>query len=139
MGRRDYTETEIRDKLTERGYDSHTIDETIARLRDQRIVDDDRAARSHVRTATRVKNRGPLRVRRELAERGIADDVITRVLGEQTRDDDEAAITRVLARRRPAGPMTAVARQRLFRQLLQRGFPASLVSRALKTPVPDED
>jgi regulatory protein len=139
FGRRDYTETEIRAKLSERGYDAETVDATIARLRTERIVDDGRAARSHVRTASRVKGRGKLRIRRELEARGLDAEVIREAIGDVPESDETAAIAKFVARKRPRDGMTLAARQRLFRQLLQRGFPSTLISRALRSSGAESD
>ena len=96
------------------------------------LVDDARAARSHIRTARQVKGRGRLRIARELAVRGVPADVIDALLPSADQEDDREHLDRILERKRLPGRLTVAERQKLFRQLLRRGFPTDLVSDALR-------
>jgi regulatory protein len=131
LGRRDFSAAEVTTRLLDRG---HPADEVHAVVRDlvaDRTLDDRRVAASHVRTASLVKHRGRLRIRRELEARGIDKVLIGEALAELPADDDAAAIRVFLARRRaPARPDPAM-RRRLFQQLLRRGFDSVAIARAL--------
>jgi regulatory protein len=131
VARRDYTAAELERKLEDKGYDASVIADTIAGLGASGIIDDRRVAAAHVRTATRVKSRGRVRIARELAARGVPEEIVKDVLAEATPGDELASIRRILVRKRwPARPSRA-ERQRMFRHLLGRGFPADTISRAL--------
>jgi len=131
LSRRDYTGAELHAKLTDKGYEPAVAAVTIADLIAQRILDDRRTAAAHVRTAAAIKGRGRVRIARELTARGVARDIITEVLGEVAREDEVASIRKILARKRwPSNP-SRLERQRMYRHLLGRGFPADLISRAL--------
>jgi SOS response regulatory protein OraA/RecX len=92
-----------------------------------------------VRTASQIKQRGRLRIRRELEERGIDKATVGDALAALPADDDTAAIRRFLTRRRaPARPDPAT-RRRLFQQLLRRGFDAGAIARVLGRADRDEE
>ena len=132
LGRRDYTTFELTRKLHDRGFDDSTVAETVAALAEQGILNDRRAADAHVRTASRVKSRGPARIRRELEHRGIPQDDITAATSDLTDDQVRESIARLLRRKGIPQPVPLETRPRLFQHLLRRGFPARLIAEALK-------
>jgi regulatory protein len=139
LGRRDYTTAELTDKLTARGYDAEAVAATIARLIEDRLLDDRRVAATFVRTALQAKGRGRYRIERELAARGIDRALIHELLSGLAPDDEMAAIERVLTRKRlPARP-TVADRRRLFQHLLRRGFSADAIGKALRTRGQDSE
>jgi regulatory protein len=132
LTRRDYTKAELRDKLAARDYSSEEIDEALADLASQGLVDDRRAAAAYVRTASRIKGRGRLRIQRELEARGLDRGTIRQALEELPASDETAALERFLQRRRLPARLAAADRRRLFQQLLRRGYTADLIAKALK-------
>ncbi|HEX5070130.1 MAG TPA: regulatory protein RecX [Vicinamibacterales bacterium] len=131
LSRRDYTTAELRSKLADKGYDTETIDVAVAELTSQHLLDDRRSAAAHVRRAAAIKGRGRVRISRELAARGLSREIIDEALAAVARDDEMAAIRRILSRKRwPANP-SRLERQGMYRHLLGRGFPADLIGRAL--------
>ncbi len=131
LSRRDYTTAELRRKLTEREFPAEAIDDALASLTTDRLLDDRRAAAAHVRTASRVKRRGRLRIQRELEARGVDRQVIRELLDELPPEDETAAIAEFL-RRRHTGHIGMADRRRLFQQLLRRGFTADVIAKAIK-------
>lgn len=131
LGRRDYTTTELRAKLADRGYPIEDITKALQDLTAEGLLDDRRVAEAHVRTASRVKGRGRLRIRRELEARGVDRALVNELLANLPAEDEGAAIERVLSRKRwPARP-TIADRRRMFQHLLRRGFPADAIAKAL--------
>ena len=131
LSRRDYTTHELRTKLTDRGYDDAAIGPLIESLTGSGLLDDRRVAGAHVRTASRVKSRGRLRIARELSARGISRALITEALGSLEASDEVAAIRKILARKKwPVNPAPA-ERRRMFAHLMRRGFTGDAVRRAL--------
>jgi regulatory protein len=131
VSRRDYTAAELRTRLEDKGYDAEAIADAVVDLRAGRFLDDRRVAAAHVRTAAAIKGRGRVRIARELAARGLSRELIDEALGAVAAGDELASIRRILARKRwPASP-TMAERQRMFRHLLARGFPADLIGKAL--------
>jgi regulatory protein len=132
LSRRDYTVQELRSKLKARGIPETEVAAVVADLVAQNLVNDQRAADSHVRIASRIKGRGPRRIRLELEARGIDPDVARDLAGQITPEEIDRAIERIVTRRHPARPIPREARDRLFRHLLARGFPVDAITRALK-------
>ena len=129
--RRDYTAAELTDKLRDRGFDADTIAGALDDLRARGVVNDARVAAAFVRTASAVKGRGRIRIARELKARGVSAETISAALDHVPREDELASIRRILNRKKwtPGAPLAA--RQRMFRHLLGRGFPADLIGKAL--------
>src|SRR5262245_39276873 len=96
LGRRDYTSSELSDKLSKRGYDDDAIRALTTKLRSDGTLDDRRVAEAHVRAASRIKRRGRLRIERELVLRGIDRATAHEALAALQPDDDLAAIRQIL-------------------------------------------
>ena len=92
LGRRELTERQLRTRLLRRGCDSEDIDAAIARLKRERVLDDQRAALAFARTEARIKHRGPLRIQRALETMGIDRQAARRATDEgfEERPVDEA-------------------------------------------------
>ncbi len=132
LGRRDYTVAELRERLLTRGHDTGEIDAELDRLAGEGLADDRRAAIAHIRTGSRVKGRGKRRIRHELEARGVAPALIDELLASRGDDEELEAVARVIARKRLPARLPMPERQRLFQQLLRRGFAADVIARALK-------
>ena len=132
LGRRDYTTAELRKKLMERECPADEIDAAIASLTTDRLLDDRRAAAAHVRTATRIKRRGRLRIQQELQARGLERGLIRELLDALPPEEETAAIAQFLQRKH-SGRIAMADRRRLFQQLLRRGFSADAIAKALRT------
>jgi regulatory protein len=138
LGRRDYTRAELAQKLTTRGYPAAAVGDVLARLAADELVDDRRAAGAHVRTASRIKGRGRQRIARELAARGVDEDLAADALAQISPDDERAVLRRLLARSPLPPHPTPADRRRLFQRLVRRGFSIDLVARMLRYG-PDDD
>jgi regulatory protein len=138
LSRRDYTTAELRTKLRSREYPHDEIEEALRRLTADGLLDDRRAAVTHVRQSG-AKGRGRHRIERELASRGIDRATAREIAAAMPAGDETASIERFLARKRLSLPLSAADRRRVFQQLLRRGFPAETIARALRSPAPDEE
>jgi regulatory protein len=131
LSRRDYTSSELADRLTDKGYEPAAVAGAVADLTSRGLLDDRRTAAAHVRRAAAIKGRGRVRISRELTARGLSRDIIDEAVSAVAREDELVAIRKILARKRwPANP-SHLERQRMYRHLLGRGFPADLIGRAL--------
>ncbi len=138
LSRRDYTTSELTTRLLDRGYDAERVEDTLRELASAGLVDDARVAAAHTRTAVQVKGRGRIRVARELAARGLSRDAVDRALEGIEAVDEDAAIRKLLKRKRyPASP-TLKERQRMFQHLLRRGFRSDQIRRVLGRPDSDD-
>ncbi len=135
LGRRELSEKQVRQRLARKEYDQDDIDAAVARLRDERAINDQRVAEAIVRTETGMRKRGKLRVRLQLERAGIAKDTAKQALDEIfSAIDDDALLESSLQKRLRGRETIADDRefQRLFRYLLGQGFESDRVMKALK-------
>jgi SOS response regulatory protein OraA/RecX len=92
-----------------------------------------------VRTAGRVKNRGRLRIVRELQARGVDRDLARELVGDFNTEDEAESIARILLRRRVPRRPKPEDRRKIFQHLLRRGFPADAISKALRRHGEEDD
>ncbi len=131
LGRRDYTAAELRTRLIDKEHPRSEVDEVIADLVDDRTINDRRVATSHIRIASQIKGRGRMRIRQELAVRGIDRHLADALLAELPPEDETAAIQKFIARKRFPEKPTQAERQKLYQQLLRKGFTGDAISKAL--------
>jgi regulatory protein len=129
------SEAELRRKLLAKRFDEETVAATLARLRDERWLDDERFASAYVRTRQQ-KRIGRLRIKRELQASGVSEEISRRVLSENTDREGErtdlAALcekrARMMSRRHGEAYLTTPeGRNKLMRYLLNQGYDAALV------------
>lgn len=135
LGYRFNSEAELRRKLLRKSFPPSEIDEAIARLREEKWLDDERFAGAFVRTRT-SKRIGPSRIRRELSAAGVDRETAARALSanaddEQTREHLAALYDkrrRMLARRKGDDyPATREGKAKIASYLIGLGYDASLV------------
>jgi regulatory protein len=131
LGRRDYSIAELTSRLLDRGHDPAEVELVIVALRGEGLLDDDRVARAHARTASTIKGRGRHRIRREIEARGIDRHVAELATAGLSGDEEAATLRRLIERKTRGQVLDAASRQRLFQQLLRRGFSAAAIGAAL--------
>ena len=119
---------ELRRKLAAKDFDQTTIEATLARLRDEKWLDDARFAEAFVRTRMR-KRIGRLRIRRELMAAGVDDETAAGALGRNRDEEGEREAVTALARKRAArlDLATPEGRNKLTAYLLKQGYDLSLI------------
>src|SRR5439155_13257807 len=125
LARRELSEAQVRQRLARSAYQQQAIDSAVARLRDERALDDMRVAGAIARTETSVRGRGKLRVRRQIEQAGIASATARRVVDEAFESiDADALLEASLAKRLRGRPQIADQAEfgRLYRYLLGQGF-----------------
>ena len=134
LARRELSEAQVRQRLARRGHDAADIDEAVARLREERALDDQRTAEAIARTETGIRGRGKLRVRQRLASAGIPNATARRALDEVFNTiDSDALLTSAVDKRLHGRTEIADDREfaRLYRYLIGQGFEADRVLNAL--------
>jgi regulatory protein len=134
LARRELSEAQIRRRLTRREFTPEDIDQAVARLRQDRSLDDARVAAAIARSQLSIKKRGARRVRREIEAAGIASSLAERAVAEVYADVDAealmaAAIDRRLGTRRLDDDREMA---RLYRYLVGQGFDADKAIAALR-------
>ncbi len=75
MARREHSTVELSRKLQRKEFQQADIDTVLTALRQENLLNDERFVESYLH-ARRAKGYGPLRIRAELLERGVAQDLI---------------------------------------------------------------
>ena len=138
LARRELCETQVRTHLARRQFEPDDIETAVARLRNERALDDRRTALACARTEAYGKRHGRLRALRQVETLGIARDVaysaVTEVFGDL---DEDEMIEQALSRRlRPDVSLEeATAVRRVHRYLLAQGFDAARVYAAIRNRV----
>jgi len=133
--------TEVRRRLRLAGYPATLANTAIDRLAELGYLDDETFARSWVESRDRARPRGERALRSELAQKGVAREIVDRVLAERRPASDggadDIAAERLLVKHarslaRVSDPR--VRRQRAYALLARSGFDpdvAARVSRAM--------
>lgn len=134
LARRELSEKQVRERLARKGHEEDAIDAAVARLRDERALDDARVAEAIARTETSIRRRGKLRVRMQIERAGIDKSIAKRAV-DAVFDaiDDDALIEASLSKRLRGRETIADDRefQRLYRYLAGQGFESDRIMKLL--------
>ena len=133
---RELSESQVRSRLTDAGYNEAAISDAIHQLVNNRTLDDRRAAAAVARTEARVRRHGPRRVMGKLMsmdiDRDLAKEIITELFGEE----DEAQLLETTLDRRLRGKPERLKdpneRRKLVAYLVRQGFSVSASTSAVR-------
>jgi regulatory protein len=134
LARRELSEKQVRERLARKGHDGDAIDAAIARLREERALDDARVAEAIARTETSIRRRGKLRVQLQIQRAGIDKSTAKRAMDDVFGAiDDDALIEASLSKRLRGRETIADDRefQRLYRYLAGQGFESDRIMKLL--------
>jgi regulatory protein len=134
LARRELSERQVRQRLARRLHDADDIEDAVARLKEERAIDDARTAGAIARTETVVKRRGRFRVQRKIESAGISSAAARRAVDEVFGAiDDDQLIEAALARRLRGSARIKDDSEfaRLYRFLIGQGFEADRVMKVL--------
>jgi len=123
--------------------DEESISAVIARLREQKYLDDARYALDYARQHAQGRRQGRFRIARGLRGRGVPDTHIDAALDAIFAETDETALVRARLKRRLTHIRGALSQNQiasLYRSLLRAGFAADTIRaelRAVKGEIPD--
>ena len=128
------SEAELRTALAKKNVPSDVVDDLCARFREVGLLDDAAFAATLVTSRSEFSKRGKYRIRQELREKGVSDDVAEEALAEVSGDDELTAARAVAAKRSRAleGLERHVAQRRLAGTLARRGFSPDVVMQVVK-------
>jgi regulatory protein len=139
LGRRELSEAQVRQRLARREHSDDDIDAAVARLKDERALDDVRVAEAIARTQLAIRGRGRLRVRQEIERAGIGKALARQAVDAAFAEvDDDQLLETALLKRLHGRTVIADDReqQRLYRFLISQGFDADRIIRALRARRP---
>jgi regulatory protein len=144
LGRAMRTEAELRRLMRsrvepgERG--DMAIAAVVARLKEQRYLDDQSFAETYARLRQENEKLGSRGVRRKLAQKGVPARIANEAVDARYSDTDEEALARKhLEQKRIAKPANEKETARVMRRLVAAGFSTGVIYRILRQwDVPDE-
>jgi regulatory protein len=131
LARRPRSERELRQRLIQRRFDTAIADETIARLRELRLLDDTEFARTWTEARDAQSPRGRRLIVQELRARGV-DAAVARDAASSVSDGDAAYRLASRRMRSLAGLDHDAFRTRLAGLLQRRGFGWSVVAATIE-------
>lgn len=146
LSRRELSAAQVRTRLERRKFSAAEIDEAVAKLATERILDDRRVALAAARREGDVRGRGRRRALQRLQQLGVSASVAKDAVDEVfTEIDESAQLQRAIDKKlRGADPRALDDREkaRLVRSLLRQGFEADRiyqrVGRSRLTPQSEE-
>ena len=125
------SEFEIRGRLQRRGFDDSSVDAVMARLKERGLVDDTAFAQFWKDNRESFSPRSQRLTRLELKQKGVADDVIERVV--DMVDDDDSAYRAALSKARSLSLSDYQSfNRRLGGYLKRRGFGYGVINHTVK-------
>ncbi|HLV18769.1 MAG TPA: recombination regulator RecX [Pseudomonas sp.] len=130
LAQREHGRVELERKLRRRGASPELIEVALDRLAEEGLLSESRYLESYIASRARA-GYGPLRIREELAQRGLPREAIEQALGECGEDWGER-LEEVWRKRFGERPGDQKERARQGRFLAYRGFSMEQISRLLR-------
>lgn len=137
LTRREHSVYELKQKLLQRGANAVLIDSVLEQLVNDKLLSDDRFARSYLRMRAE-RGYGPQRIQAELQQRGVSAELIETCLAEEK----STWLTRAAQVKKKKFKEAAteddfneIAKQKQF--LYRRGFSADDINRVFKNECDD--
>ncbi len=134
--RRPHSVHEMKKLLQRRATSELLAQVVLARLKENKLVDDSRYAKQFARQRTEIRRQGKFRIARDLRARGIPDRHIEAAIAESTNEAAEGAAVRQRIQRKLKlfrGPLDQKKIASLYGTLLRAGFPSDVIRRELKS------
>lgn len=131
---------ELRAKLSQLGFPRNSVETALEKLHSLNLLNDETFARGWARGRAEGRGYGPLRIERELRQKGVAKPLISRVLKETFgRTDEKETVQRLLVRRFKGKDLSDLKILRRAAGFLQRrGYRAAVIAEILRHPFSDE-
>ena len=145
--RRAHSSFELRTYLERRAAESEAVRRVLARLKQEKLLDDSRYALEFARARATSRRQGARRIAQELRKRGVPDRYIDEAIAQVFAEVDESAMVRKVIERRTrsargrldARPFDAKKTASLYRSLVRAGFDAGVIRRELDSFASDPE
>ena len=131
LARREHSEQELRQKLKTRDYDADAIDEALQALQEDNLQSDERFTESYVNHRFNA-GLGPLKIRHELRQKGVSDNLVDQFLEPLSDQWDELMSQQRVRKYGAAIPSDYGERMKQARFLQNRGFSPESVMRLFR-------
>lgn len=131
---KDRTEKEIREKLTQKGYDENIIEDEIVFLKNYGFINDLRYAQRFVSDAINLKKWGKARIRAELLRKGVDREIIDNAVEDAFMYVDDDRLLNEMQRRFKNSDLSNIKeRTRIFNFYMRRGFSPDEIKGAMNS------
>lgn len=124
------TGKEMRTYLTGKGFDGAVVDNVLEKLSSYRYIDDQLYASSYLKQS--LADKGAVRIKQEMSQKGIEKHLIENVLAEVDKSDYEESAYKIAAKYMRNKDTTQENLVRLQRYLLSRGYEYDTVYAVLR-------
>ena len=131
LARREHSEQELRQKLKSREFDIDAIDAALQSLQQDGLLSDERFTESYVNHRFNA-GVGPLKIRFELRQRGVAESLVDEFLESFSDSWDESMRQQRIRKYGEAIPPDYPERMKQARFLQNRGFSPESVMRLFR-------
>jgi regulatory protein len=134
LARRELSEQQVRQRLARKAHPADEIDDAVARLREERALDDTRVAEAIARSEVGLRKRGKIRVQMQIERAGIARATAKRAVDDTFESIDGEALLEASLAKRLRGRRTIDDQrelERLYRYLVSQGFESDKVLQVL--------
>ncbi len=130
------TEAEICRKMEVRGYDQTIIDQIIAVLLKEKLIDDAHYAEVYVRNLKEYRTFGYYGIKKKLMEKRIPSDIIEQALNQYVTMDEELVVAQKFITKQAGSDfdktqLTQAQKQKFAQKLQSRGFRSDILSKIL--------
>lgn len=135
LSRKPYSRKELADKLSQSGYDEAIVFEVAEELESLGYINDTDYAALFLEHCT-SKMWGKKKIRYEMKQKGLSDEIIAEALGALDDDDTEEEMTdMILARYRGEDLTDMKTKARITRYFASRGFDFALIDKAIRKAI----
>ena len=131
LSMRPHSEKELEKKLREKGFPAVVIKEALEKLHDLKYLNDESFAIGWARDLAVNKLRGNRKIINSLREKGVSPQLIDGAIAlarlEISEEEAIAVLVRKKAVKRKATAFDIKEKQRIFQNLMGRGFPPGLI------------
>ncbi|HOI63251.1 MAG TPA: regulatory protein RecX [Mesotoga sp.] len=118
---------EVQEYLSRRQYEQDEIAETMNKLEEQGLINDERFAGIYISDGLNVHYKGPFRLKMELLELGVAEETIEAAMNREMKECDLKEIIK-----RAIGNARAEDAEKLKRKLFRKGFSIGSIDEVLR-------
>lgn len=120
---KDRTEKEVREKLTQKGYDEIVIEDEIEFLKSYGFINDSRYALRFTNDAINLKKWGKARIKAELLKKGVEREIVENAIEDAFCEvDDDRLFSEMQKRFKNSDFGNIKERTRIFNFYMRRGF-----------------
>ncbi|MGE5402065.1 MAG: regulatory protein RecX [Ignavibacteriales bacterium] len=143
LGIRLHSEKELQRKLLAKKYDKDIVASVLKELKDNNYLDDELFAREYTDERINKKSIGPNRVRLELKSKGVASEVIDRIMQDKAGSPDSESAYQLVQKKLQSSKYKDLDKrklsQKLYAFLLSRGFDFDVIKEVVNKSIQPGD